>query len=61
MDEFDIVRKNVFQAEAINGMGVPAANFHHAVMAAAFGQTANLVGRRVDYLGIAKFIDKLHP
>jgi hypothetical protein len=42
-------------------MRVPAANFHHAVMAAAFGQAANLVGRRVDDLGIAKFIDKLHP
>jgi hypothetical protein len=30
-------------------------------MAAVVGQTPNLLGRPIDYLGIAKFIDKLHP
>ena len=41
MNEFEVIGKNILQSEAIDGMGVSAADFHDAVMAVGIGQAAN--------------------
>ncbi len=60
VNQFDIFRKNIFQPEAIDCMGVTTANFHHAVMALAAGQTPNLVGGPGNQFGFAELINISH-
>ena len=60
VDQFDIFRKNVFEAEAIDGVRVAAADFHEAVMPVATGQTADFLGRLRNQFGFAKLINKSH-
>ena len=60
VDQLDILRENIFQAEAIDGMGVAAADFHDAVMTIGIGQTPDFFRSLGDDFGFAKFIDKFH-
>jgi hypothetical protein len=60
MDELDIFRKDIFQAEAVNGMGMTATDFHDAVVAPRLGKAANFFSGLGDQLGIAEFIDVSH-
>ena len=41
VNQFDIGGKDVFQAEAVDGVGVAAADFHDAVLARGVGEAAN--------------------
>jgi hypothetical protein len=41
MDQLDVFRKYVFQTEAIDGMSMSAADFHHAVVTFLTGEAAN--------------------
>ena len=41
VNQFDICRQNIFQAEAINRVCVAAADFHQPVVALRVGQAAN--------------------
>jgi hypothetical protein len=45
VDQFDVFRKDIFQAEAVDGVGMSAADLHHAVVAFGAGEAANFVGR----------------
>jgi hypothetical protein len=58
--QFDIGRKQILEAEAVDRMGVPAAHFHHAVVPGGIGQAADLLGRFGDQFGLTEFIDVFH-
>ena len=60
MNQLDIRRKYILQAEAIDRVGVPAANFHQAVVAIGIGEAADFFGGLGDQLGVAEFIDEFH-
>ena len=60
VNQLNIFGKNVFQAEAIDRMGVAAANFHQAVMPRRIGQAADFVGRFIDQFGFAEFVNEFH-
>ena len=60
MHQFDIRRKQILQAEAIDGVRVAAAHFHEAIVAFGIGQAADLLGGPGDDSGIAKLIDEFH-
>src|SRR5580692_1880557 len=59
VDQFDVFRKYIFQPEAIDGMGMSAADFHHAVVAFT-GKAANFVCRLRNQFGFAELIDESH-
>jgi integrase len=44
VDQFDILRKDVLEAEAIDGVRVTTADFHQAVVPVAAGQAADFLG-----------------
>src|ERR1035438_5002673 len=54
VNEFDVGGKKIFQAKAINGVSVPSAHFHDAVMAIGIGEAADLFRSPGDDLTIAK-------
>ena len=60
MNQFDVRRQQILQAEAIDGVGVAAAHFHEAVVALGIGQAADLLGGFRDHAGFAEFVDKFH-
>ena len=57
MDQFDVFGKDIFQAEAINGVSMSAADFHHAVMTIGARQAANLIGCLRDQFGFAELVN----
>ena len=44
VDQLDVVGQQIFEAEAIDGVRVAAADFHEAVMARRIGEAADFVG-----------------
>ena len=60
VDQFDVGRQQILQAEAVDGVGVAAAHLHEAVVPAGVGQAADLLGGLGDQLGLAKLIDESH-
>jgi hypothetical protein len=60
MDKLDIRWKELLQPKPIDGVRVPAANFHNAVVAIRIGEPADFLSRLFNYFGFAKFVDKLH-
>ena len=60
VNQLNILREKIFQAESINRVGVAAANFHDAVMTIGIGETANFFRGLGNYLGFAKLVDKFH-
>src|SRR5579872_1588188 len=60
MNQFDVGRQKIFKAEAVDGVGVPPAHFHEAVVTPGIGKTADLVSGLGDQLRFAKLVDKSH-
>src|SRR6516225_10808644 len=60
MNQLDIRRENILQTEAVNRMGVSAANFHQPVMAVGVGQAPDFLRRSGDQLRVAKLVHKFH-
>jgi hypothetical protein len=60
MDKLDIVRKDVFQAKAIDSVSVTAAHFHDTVMTFRLRKATNFFGSFGNQFGIAEFIDISH-
>ena len=60
VDQLDVFGEDVFEAEAIDGVGVAAADFHDAVVARGIGETANFFRGPGDEFGIAEFIYIAH-
>ena len=60
VDQFDVFRKDIFQAEAIDGVSMSAADFHHAVVALGTGEAANFLGRLRNQFGFAELVDESH-
>ena len=60
VNQFDICRQNIFQTEAIDGVGVSAADFHKPVVPIRIGQPSNFVGGLGDQFRIAKFVHVFH-
>ena len=45
VNQFDVGREQILQAETINGVGVAAAHFHEAIVAIGIGERANFFAR----------------
>ncbi len=59
-DQFNVFRKYIFQAEAVDGMSVSAADFHHAVVAFGASEAANFFGRLRNQFGFAELVYESH-
>jgi hypothetical protein len=60
VDQLDVFRKYVFQAEAIDGMSMSAADFHHSVVVFRAGEAANFFCCLRNQFGFAELIDESH-
>jgi hypothetical protein len=60
MDQFNIRRENVLEAEAIDSMRMSAAHFHDAIVARGIGQPANLFRSFGDQFRVAEFVHISH-
>ena len=60
VDQVDIGGQQILQPEAIDGVGVSAANFHDAVVPVGIGQPADFFGGPADDFRFAKLVDKFH-
>ncbi len=60
MNQFNVRREYVFQAEAINGVRVTAIHFHDSIVTVGVGQAADFLSRLTDYLWVAIFVNVLH-
>ena len=60
VDQFDVRRQQILQAEAIDRVRVSAADFHDAVVAVGIGQPADLFRRPGDHFGFAKLVYESH-
>jgi hypothetical protein len=60
VDQLNVLRKDVLQAEAIDGMRVSATDFHHAVVAFRTREAPNLFSRFRDQFGLSKLVNKSH-
>jgi hypothetical protein len=60
MDQLNVFGKDVFQAKTVDGMGVTAADFHHAVLAFGTGETPNFFCCLRNQFGFAKLINESH-
>src|SRR5215813_10147068 len=60
VNQFDVLGKDVFEAEAVNSVGVAAADFHEAVVPGGSSQATNLFCGLVDQVRVAKLVNKLH-
>src|ERR1700685_68355 len=56
MNQLNIFRKNIFQSEAIDGVSMAAAHFHHAVVAGS-SESPNFLGRARNQFGLPKLIN----
>ena len=52
VNQLDVRRQQVLQAEAIDGVRVAAAHFHEAIVASRIGEPADLVGGFVDHVRV---------
>jgi len=60
VNQLDVFRKDVFQAEAIDGMSMSATDIHHAVVAFRTGEATNFFCRLRNQFGFAELIDESH-
>src|SRR5579859_193100 len=60
VNQFDVRGQHILEAKTIDGVRVPAAYLHQPVVPLWIDKTANLIGRPVDDLRIAKLIYKSH-
>ena len=60
MNQFDIVRQQIFQSKSIDGVRVTAADFHDAVVPVAIGEAPDFFASLSDELGSAEFVDEFH-
>ena len=58
--EFDVRGQQIFEAEAVNGVGVASANLHETIMTPGIREAADFVGGSGDALRLAKFVYKFH-
>jgi hypothetical protein len=60
MYQLDIRRQDVLEPEPIDGVRVPATNFHEPIATSRVREPPNLLGDSIDHLGVAKLIDESH-
>ena len=56
VNQLDVRRQHVLQAEAIDGVGVAAADLHDAIVPAGVGEAINLFGSFGDQFWISEFV-----
>ena len=60
VDQFNVFRKQILQAEPIDGVRVAAADLHDAVMPVRISKPADLLARLADEFGCAEFVYEFH-